>query len=58
MVIHVVYAGKVVSVRAVEDNVSPREAKLIALRAAVAANEITASQALQVTFEIMGAKTS
>jgi len=56
MVIHILYRGKVVSVRAVDDGTSLREAKLVALRAAVAANEVTASEALQVTFEVSGAK--
>jgi len=56
MVVHILYSGKVVSVRAVDDNMSLRDAKLVALRAAVAANEVTASQALQVTFEISNAQ--
>jgi len=45
----------VVSVRAVDDGTSLREAKLVALRAAIVANEVTASEALQVTFEVSGA---
>lgn len=51
MVIHILHAGRVLSVRAVEGNLAVHEAKLIALRAAVAAGEVTASQALQVRFE-------
>lgn len=54
MVIHILHRGKVVSVRAVEDSVPLHDAKLIALRAAVAANEVTATQALQVTFDVVG----
>ncbi len=57
MVIHILHAGKVVSVRAVEDTVSEHDAKLIALRAAVGANEVTPAQALQVRFEMVGQKT-
>ena len=56
MVIHVIYSGKVISVRAVEDSVALHEAKLIALRAAVIDGDVTASQALQVTFELIGGK--
>jgi hypothetical protein len=56
MVIHILHAGKVVSVRAVEDKVPVREARLIALRAAVAAGEITAGEALQVRFETVDGK--
>jgi len=51
MVIHILHAGKVVSVRAIEDNIPVHEAKLIALRAAVSAGEVSAGQALQVKFE-------
>lgn len=56
MVIHILYRGKVVSVRAVDDSMPLHEAKLVALRAAVAANEVTASEALRVTFDASGAK--
>jgi hypothetical protein len=56
MVIHIIYGRKVISVRAVEDSVPIHEAKLIALRAAVAAGEVTVSQALQVTFETVDGK--
>ena len=52
MLVHVILSGRVVSVRAVADEKSEREAKLEALRAAVAAGEVTASEALQVTFDV------
>lgn len=56
MVIHIIYARKVISVRAVDDHVSLHEAKLVALRAAIADGEVTASQALQVTFQTVDGK--
>ena len=51
MVIHILHAGKLLSVRAVDDSIPYHEAKLMALRAAILAGEVTASQALLVRFE-------